>query len=164
MLVGKKLDPMEYIHKIPDTNLDILTCGAIPPNPSELLGSKRMHTFLETLRQEYDRIIIDSPPLLVATDAGVLTSIVDGTVLVLKAGNTTRQAARRAVKLMADLNAKITGAVLNKITIGKNGYYYYDYYYYLYGSYYGEEEHDKKGGWRKNRKHKKSIATDEAST
>jgi polysaccharide biosynthesis transport protein len=164
MLVGKKLEPLEYVHKIPDTNLDIICCGSIPPNPSELLGSKRMHTLLETLRQEYDRIIIDSPPLLVATDAAVLTPIVDGTVLVLKAGDTTRQAARRAVRLMADLNAKVTGAVLNKIMIGKNGYYYYDYYYYLYGSYYGEEDHEKKGGWGKKRKHRKSIASDEIST
>ncbi len=163
MLVGKKLEPQDYIHKIPDINLDVICCGSIPPNPSELLGSRRMRTLLEALRQQYDRIIIDSPPLLVATDSAVLTPVVDGTVLVLKAGETTRQAGRRAVRLMADLNAKVTGAVLNKVMIGKGGYYYYDYYYYLYGGY-EEEEQGKRGLWGKKKKHRKSIASDEIST
>ena len=163
LLVGKKLEPENFIRKTSEPNLEIITCGPIPPNPSELLGSKRMHALLESLRQDYERIILDSPPLMAATDAAVLTPVVDGTVLVTRAGHTTRHMAQRAVKLLMDLNARITGVVLNQIMVGRNGYYYYDYYYH-YGKYYGDEEHEKKGGWLKKRRHRKNVATDEVST
>ena len=161
LLVGTKVDPHLYIQKTAQANLEVITCGPIPPNPSELLGSKRMHTLLEGLRQDYQRVILDSPPIMAATDAAVLTPVVDGTVLVVRAGNTKRQVAQRAVKLLLDLNARITGVVLNEIMIGRNGYYYYDYYYYQYGGYYGEEEEPAKSGWRKKRKHKKYVDLDE---
>jgi len=161
LLVGTKVDPHLYIQKTAQANLEVITCGPIPPNPSELLGSKRMHTLLEGLRQDYQRVILDSPPIMAATDAAVLTPVVDGTVLVVRAGNTKRQVAQRAVKLLLDLNARITGVVLNEIMIGRNGYYYYDYYYYQYGGYYGDEEEPAKSGWRKKRKHKKYVDLDE---
>ncbi len=76
-----------------------------------------MHALLESLRQDYRRIILDSPPLWAATDAAVLTSFVDGTLLVVKAGDTKRNFAQRAVKLLGDLNAKILGVVLNKMDV-----------------------------------------------
>jgi polysaccharide biosynthesis transport protein len=162
MLVAKKLEPEAFLNRNVEPNLDVITCGPIPPNPSELLGSKRMRAMLELMRQEYDRIILDTPPVLAATDAAVLTSMVDGTVLVVRASQTTRQMAQRAVKLLLDLRAKITGVVLNEISLGRNGYY-YDYYYH-YGSYYGEEgEHKEKNGWmKKMRKSRKNVDTQEA--
>jgi capsular exopolysaccharide synthesis family protein len=148
--------PEAFVQKTGQPNLEVITCGPIPPNPSELLGSKRMLALLDSLRQDYERIILDSPPILAATDAAVLTSIVDGTVLVVKAGGTNRQTAQRAVKMLKDLNARIVGVVLNGIMVGKNGYYYYDYYYH-YGHYYGEEDNKEKSSWFKKRTHKKSV-------
>lgn len=151
LLVARKMELNGFVQQTAQPNLDIITSGPIPPNPSELLGSKRMHALLDMLREAYDRVIIDTPPILAATDAAVLTPQVDGTVLVFRAGDTTRQMAQRAVKLLSDLNARITGVVLNEVMVGKNGYYYYDYYYY--GHYYGEEEEE--GGkrrWRKKRR------------
>jgi len=138
LLVSRELDPAAFIQQSGENGLDVLTCGPIPPNPSELLGSKKMAELIEMLRNQYDRIILDSPPLLAATDAAVLTPFIDGTVLVVRAGETRREAAQRTVRILADLNARITGIVLNQLEVRKNGYYYYDYYYY--GHYYGEEE------------------------
>ena len=119
LLVGRELEPEAYIQKTAVDGLDVITCGPIPPNPSELLGSKKMAELLATLRQQYDRIILDSPPVLAATDAAVLTPFIDGTVLVVRAGETKRQAAQRTVQLLTDLNAKITGIVLNELEIRK---------------------------------------------
>jgi polysaccharide biosynthesis transport protein len=154
LLVSKEMKPEAFIQKTAEPKLDVLACGPIPPNPSELLGSKRMLALLELLRQDYERIILDSPPLLAATDAAVLTPIIDGTVLVLRAGETTRQMAHRAIKLLTDLNARITGIVLNDMMLSKNGYYYYNYYHY--GQYYGEEADDGGKSKRKKRKRVKS--------
>jgi Mrp family chromosome partitioning ATPase len=116
---------------------------------------------MESIRQDYERIILDTPPILAATDAAVLTPLVDGTVLVVKAGDTSRQTAQRAIKMLTDLKAKIVGVVLNGIMLGKNGYYYYDYYYYQYGHYYGEEETKEKSSWFKKRMVRKSVEKDE---
>jgi polysaccharide biosynthesis transport protein len=151
LLVSKEMKPEAFIQKTAEPKLEVLACGPIPPNPSELLGSKRMLTLLEMLRKDYERIILDSPPLLAATDAAVLTPIIDGTVLVLRAGETTRQMAQRAIKLLTDLNARVAGVVLNDLMLSKNGYYYYDYYHY--GHYYGEEADD--GGKSKRKKRKR---------
>lgn len=150
LLVGTKVDPEPYIQKTTQANLEVITCGQTPPNPPDLLGSKRMHALLESLRKDYKFIILDTPPLWAATDAAVLTSFVDGTLLVIKAGDTKRHFAQRAVKLLGDLNARIIGVVLNKMAAGKDGYYYYDYYYYQYGLSYRDEDEKKQSRWRKN--------------
>jgi len=163
MLVGRKLEREGFLQKTAEPNLELITCGPIPPNPSELLGSKRMHTFLDSLRQDYDRIILDSPPILAATDAAVLTPFVDGTILIVRSGDTTRQMAQRAIKLLMSVNTRITGVVLNEIMIGRDSYYYYDYYYCHYGKYYGDEDSEEKSSWLKRRNHRKSVETDELS-
>ena len=161
LLVNRTLESDAFIRKTAQPNLVVITCGPIPPNPSELLGSKRMQAFVESMRQDYDRIILDSPPLMAATDALVLTPLVDGIVLIIKAGETTRQVAQRAVKQLKDVNARVTGVVLNEIMVGRNGNYYYDYYYH-YGSYYGEEEeHKKKTFWQRKKKPEKNVAKDD---
>ena len=149
LLVGTKVDPQLYVQKTAQANLEVITCGPMPPNPPDLLGSKRMHALLESLRHDYKFIILDSPPLWAATDAAVLTSFVDGTMLVVKAGETRRHFAQRAVKLLGDLNARIIGVVLNKMAAGKDGYYYYDYYYYQYGLPYRDEDEKKPSRWKK---------------
>ncbi len=114
-------------------NLDLISCGPTPPNPSEILGSKKMGLLLQGLRKSYKRIIIDTPPVNAVTDAVVLSKSVDGVVLVIKAGDTPRQVIRNAVDHLNNVNAHILGAVLNGVEMGKDKYYYYQYSYYYYG-------------------------------
>jgi capsular exopolysaccharide synthesis family protein len=159
LLVGTGVDPQLFVQKTTQANLEVITCGPTPPNPPDLLGSKRMHALLESSRQDYKFIILDSPPLWAATDAAVLTSFVDGTLLVVKAGDTRRHFAQRAVKLLGDINAKIIGVVLNKMEAGKDGYYYYDYYYYQYGLSYRDKDEKKQSRWWKNGQREKGPIT-----
>lgn len=86
-----------------DSNLTIVPAGTPPPNPSELLGSNRMQRFIEYARGHYDAVILDSPPLLAVSDALVLSALVDGVLLVVRAGSTTHEHARRAVTLLTGL-------------------------------------------------------------
>lgn len=134
---------MSDVHKTEIPNLDIITCGSIPPNPSELLGSKKMEEFLADLEKKYDRIIFDTPPVLAVTDAVVLSGKVDGVVIVVKAGETHKNAILRAKELLESARASnILGAVLNMVEHGKtSGYYYYyrQYYGKKYGKYYGDK-------------------------
>ena len=114
-------------------NLDIIPCGPIPPNPSEILGSPRMSKLMEFLRKTYSKIIIDSPPITAVTDAVVLGSLVDGTVLVIRAGGTPREIVRNGLNQLKGVNSPILGVVLNGVDMDRDGYYYYQYYYYYYG-------------------------------
>jgi capsular exopolysaccharide synthesis family protein len=93
--------------------LDVLPSGAVPPNPSELLGSHQMGVLLEALRQRYDYLIIDTAPLLPVTDAAVLSTLADGALLVLRHGTTTREHAERAVQSLTSVNGRLLGTVLN---------------------------------------------------
>lgn len=117
-------------------NLDIIPCGPIPPNPSEILGSKRMESVLELLGKNYTRILLDSPPVTAVTDAVVLAKAVDGVLVVVRAGETPREIVQNGVENLRGVNANILGAILNGVNMGKDGYDYYQYYYY----YYGEDE------------------------
>lgn len=128
-------DFTSVIQNVSLLNLDILTSGPIPPNPSELLGSNRMKDFLKNIEAEYDYILLDTPPINSVTDAAVLSSIVDGVILVLGYGKTDIEAAKRAKDLLLKVNAKILGVVLNEIP-QKGGDYYYSYYY--------DEDHNRK--------------------
>ncbi len=115
-------------------NLNILTCGNIPPNPSELLNSPRMTEFLETLREEFDVIILDTPPLLPVTDAAVLGTRVDGCVLVYRAGTIARGALKRAKLQLDNVRANVWGVVLNsmraEVTVDLDSFRYQSSYYY----------------------------------
>jgi capsular exopolysaccharide synthesis family protein len=112
-------------------NLYILTSGTRPPNPAELLASDKMKKFLEELKQEFDYIIIDTPPIIMVTDAQVLSQYADGCLLVVSAGEADKDAAIKAKELLEKVNAKILGVVLNKLDTSRKGYYgyYYTYYY-----------------------------------
>jgi len=130
-------------------NLDILPCGLVPPNPSELLGSGRMADLLRELSSQYDRIVLDSPPLASVTDAAVLARLTDLTVVVLYSNRTTRNGARNGAQIVHSVGGHLAGTVLNAVDLDRNAYY-YQYYYYHYGYYYGED------GERRSRKERKS--------
>jgi succinoglycan biosynthesis transport protein ExoP len=119
------------LQRVPQQNrLALLASGPLPPNPSELLASRRTLDVLESLRSEADVVLIDSPPVLPVTDALVLSDRVDATLLVCVSGATTRKDAARAVELLSQVDAPLVGTVLNGVT-GEAAYgYAYDYGYY----------------------------------
>lgn len=106
-------------------HLDILTCGPIPPNPTELLASKRMEEILNHAKQLYDVIIFDTPPILAVTDAKILANIVDGCMLVIRSKQTKLEEVERAIDLLDDGHAKMLGAILNDKDKSDSSYYYY---------------------------------------
>ncbi|HWR21409.1 MAG TPA: polysaccharide biosynthesis tyrosine autokinase, partial [Verrucomicrobiae bacterium] len=114
------------------TLLYLLPAGQSPLNPAELLGSERMSATLDLLTQQFRYVIIDSPPVLGFTDSVLLSTLVEGTLFVIRAGKTSRDAAQRAVGTLDAVNAKILGVVLNHLNLQGNGYSYYqdyhDYY------------------------------------
>lgn len=114
-------------------SLAALVCGPIPPNPAELLSSDRMITMLQEASEEYNLVILDSPPLLNVADSRVLATRAEGVVLVVKGGVTTRETAQRAEACAADVGANIIGVVLNDIDVRKDEYSYYSYHYHGYG-------------------------------
>ena len=121
-------------------NLNVLTSGPIPPNPAELLGSKRMKDFLEEIKKDYDMIILGTPPVGLVTDSAVLSTIADGLIYVTAVGQTDVEVIKRAKELLDKVDANIIGVVLNKIPI--EGRSYYKYQYYQYSNYYGEDDLD----------------------
>ena len=120
-----------------DDNLYLLPTGPIPPNPSEILGSDRMAFLLEHLQNMFDVIIIDTPPLLPASDALLIAPLVHGVVFVVKAGYMNREMVVKAVNQLDMTGTKILGVVLNNVNVKKEGY--YNYYRKYYSEYYGEQ-------------------------
>ncbi|WP_182902010.1 polysaccharide biosynthesis tyrosine autokinase [Microbispora sp. H10830] len=107
--------------------LSVLPSGRIPPNPSELLGSRGMRSVLAQLTEEYDMVIIDAPPLLPVTDAAALGAICDGALLVVRHGKTRREQVLRAGELLSSINARLVGTVLNFVPAKQGSYYGYGY-------------------------------------
>ncbi|MGL5693390.1 MAG: CpsD/CapB family tyrosine-protein kinase [Peptostreptococcaceae bacterium] len=128
VLTGQK-EVEKCIEKTKVKNLDILKVGKIPPNPSEMLQSKKMQNFMEVLKQHYDYIFIDSPPVGIVTDASILSQYADGTILLVGSKETEIEAAKMAKERLEKVNAKILGAILNKFEPNENSYGYYNYYY-----------------------------------
>ena len=110
--------------------LDALTAGVIPPNPSELLGSERMQNILQRAKEEYDYVLIDTPPVLPVTDSLVLGRMVDGLILVIDSGEIKVEMAREVKNQLVHAGANILGVVLNKVRSEHHGYGYGYYYYY----------------------------------
>ena len=108
------------------TKLDVLPAGALPPNPSELLGSAAMHRLLEQLRAEYDMVVFDSPPALTVTDSTVLGASTDGMIIVVRSGETEEAAAQQTLAQLRRGHARVAGAVLNGIAKQADRYYYYE--------------------------------------
>lgn len=114
-------------------NLTLLPSGPIPPNPAELLDQKTMDKVLSIVREEFEIIYIDTPPLLSVTDPIILAKRADGVILVVMADATPAKIATRSYTLLKEAGANIIGTVLNKVDIGPGGYYRYRYYRYYYG-------------------------------
>lgn len=128
-----------FIQETEVPGVSVLTSGPIPPNPAELVGSKRMKHLLEELSEQFDVVLIDTPPIITVTDAAIIAQEVDGVILVLASGEVNKDFALRAKDQLDKVGAKILGAVLNKADIKTSEYYYY--------YYHGSEE---KGKSRKN--------------
>src|SRR5271165_7107817 len=124
-------------------NLNILPAGTPPPNPAELLASTNMRDVLDELRGQYDHIVVDTPPTLSVTDAVVLSPRADAIVLVIRSGQTTKQALRRSRDVLMQVNAKVSGVLLNAVDLSSPDYYYYYEYQGKYSRYYRDgESHD----------------------
>ncbi|WP_444684994.1 CpsD/CapB family tyrosine-protein kinase [Alkalicoccus luteus] len=106
-------------------NLDVLPSGPLPPNPSELLGSQRMKQFMQHVKDRYDYVIFDAPPVNAVTDAQILAGHTDGVVLVIRSGKTEEDHAERAVESLKKVDANLIGAVLNDRQMEQSQYYYY---------------------------------------
>jgi capsular exopolysaccharide synthesis family protein len=121
----------DIIRKTPLENLEVITSGTIPPNPSELLGSLQMKKFLDTLKEMYDIIIIDSPPCISVTDSEILFNLTDGTILVAQANKTAKDAFFKTYQNLYKINKhNLLGTVLNNFRFQQTYGYYYNYYYY----------------------------------
>lgn len=124
-----KLD--KYILPTNIKGVDLLTTGPMPPNPVELLGSENNRRLIKTLRKKYDIILLDCPPVLGLSDALILTQFSDANIMTFSIKKTKKENLERAIKAFDTANAKITGIVVNRATMSKNGYYgyYYNDYY-----------------------------------
>src|SRR4029079_18113317 len=111
-------------------NLSIIPAGPLPPNPAELVHSTKFKASPADVRGRFERVIIDSPPVVPVTDAAILSTLVDGTILVVRAFKTTKDLARHALRALVDVGANMAATVLNVVNLNKSEYKYSHYYYY----------------------------------
>lgn len=123
ILIGKE-KIQDAVHEY-NEHLDILPSGKLPPNPSEMLGSRAMEKLLGELKEKYEVIILDTAPLQAVTDAQVLSTKADGTILVIRAEKTKKESVLQAKNLLEKVNANIIGTVLNGVENTRKKYYYY---------------------------------------
>jgi len=123
---------LSVVNRYKESNIHLLPSGPIPPNPAELLGSEQMRSLVERASNHFKYVIIDSPPIASFTDGVLISSIVDGVLLVVQGGKTSRQVVKRTRQMLHEIGAKVIGVVLNKIDLRSQEYYYYhqDYKYY----------------------------------
>lgn len=114
-ILSGKAEMQDALFHIDIENLTIMSAGAVPENPAELLASDKMKSFILDLRREYDFVIIDTPPIIPVTDSGILGAEADGVLMVIQAGRTQRGIVRRATELLHQCHAKILGYVLTNI-------------------------------------------------
>lgn len=127
-VLTNQIEVDEVIRETDIENLSVITSGPVPPNPSELLGSKTMQKLIEQLTINFDLIVFDAPPTLSVTDAQILSNTMDGTVLVVDAGSTEKETILKAKELLEQSDAKILGVVLNNYKASDGDHYYYEYY------------------------------------
>src|SRR4029453_1210054 len=121
------------------TGLHVLTSGPIPPNPAELLGSDQMRRLIRALQAKFNHVVVDSPPVSSFTDGVLISTMVDGVLLVVHGGRSSRHIVRRSRQLLQDVGAKIFGVVLNNVSLQSHDYYYYQ-------RYYGQKYYAKEAG------------------
>ena len=155
-------DWLGLIRSTPISNLFCLPSGEIPPNPAELLSSSRMHTFLNELKEHFDIVLIDSPPVISVADAPIIASFVEGTLFVTRAGLIPRNLCQRAKHALETVNSRVIGGILNSVTSQQQSYYYGNYYGYGYQSYsyYGDDTPSKK---KRGKKKHKAVGVDKAA-
>ena len=129
-------DMLAMVRQDEESGLHILTSGPIPPNPAELLGSDQMRRLLAVLQTKYAHVVVDSPPVSSFTDGVLISTMVDGVLLVVHGGKSSRHIVRRSKQLLSDVGAKIFGVVLNNVNLQSHDYYYYQ-------SYYGQKYYEK---------------------
>lgn len=140
LFVQSKIVLNGTLRETPIDNLFVITSGALPPNPAELLGSEKMSEILQVVSERTDIILLDSPPVMAVTDAVVLAPRVDGVLLVVKPGTTKYAACRQAIEQLHRVGANILGVVLNDVEITRSRYHYYrGYYYTYYDKYYNDD-------------------------
>jgi succinoglycan biosynthesis transport protein ExoP len=135
LMVGHTV-PSACIRKSNVQGLWLLTGGRIPPNPAELLGSRRFKDFVHSLSDHFDSVIIDSPPAMAVTDAAIAASIATGVIFVVGSEMTSRHAARTALQQLQNGRCPFLGVVLNRVDLERNAYYYSHYYRREYAQYY----------------------------
>lgn len=123
----------ECLRQTGQEGLQILTCGPIPPNPAELLESQRMGNLIDELRERFDLVLFDAPPIIAVTDASILTARLDGLLLLLGINKVTRKASRHAIQLLGRAKVKVWGMVVRGVRPDNDGYY-YSYYHRYYGN------------------------------
>jgi succinoglycan biosynthesis transport protein ExoP len=129
-------DMLAMVRHDEESGLSVLTSGPIPPNPAELLGSDQMRRLLAALQANYTHVVVDSPPVSSFTDGVLISTMVDGVLLVVHGGRSSRHIVRRSKQLLNDVGAKIFGVVLNNVNLQSHDYYYYQ-------SYYGQKYYEK---------------------
>ncbi|MCA9897855.1 MAG: polysaccharide biosynthesis tyrosine autokinase [Ardenticatenaceae bacterium] len=140
--------------------LQIMTCGPVPPNPSEMLGSAKMRRLLDVLDKQFDFVIVDSPPVLSVTDAAVLGALAGITLIVVRANKSRKDEFKQVIERLVDVNSHLAGVVLNSLKSGSEGHNFYYYYkdpYYTYG-----DEPDKDSGEPKSKLRKRFLRGQEA--
>lgn len=123
-ILSEHKDYKAFISKTEVPNLEILSCGPVPPNPSEMLSSKAMKSLMEQLKSAYDIVIVDTPPVGLVTDAQVLSTLVDGVILVVASEKAKVDAVRNARELLKNVNSNILGVILNRVRKKEKAYYY----------------------------------------
>jgi capsular exopolysaccharide synthesis family protein len=124
----KEVEAEKVLHNSLVNNLWVMTSGPIPPNPAEILASHRTAEVLTHLLETYDYVLIDAPPVLAVTDASILSTVVDGVVLVINATATRTDLARESTEQFKKANARVIGVVLNQVKMDSNDHKYYYYY------------------------------------
>jgi capsular exopolysaccharide synthesis family protein len=126
LLTDKALDVASVARSSYIENLDLIPCGVIPPNPSELLNSNRMTEIMAEMEAEYDLVIFDSPPLLAVADAQILAAKTDGTLVIVPSGEVNIDELDQAREALENVNANVLGTVMNKVELEAHSYYYYE--------------------------------------
>jgi capsular exopolysaccharide synthesis family protein len=147
-LAGEMDEISELVHTSEVPNLDVICCGAIPSNPSELTGSNRMREFLQRVKGQYDRVVLDCPPVSAVSDPLVISAMSDGVVYVTKFNKIRREHGRKSVQRIQNAGIQILGVVINDIDFEGKDSYYYSYYYHqnqYYSTHYKSQPTPKSG-------------------
>ena len=133
---ASEADMLAMVETDEASGLDVMSSGPIPPNPAELLGSDQMRRLMTALQARYTHVIVDSPPISSFTDGVLISTMVDGVLMVVHGGKSSRHIVRRSKQLLNDVGAKVLGVVLNNVNLQSHDYYYYQ-------SYYGRKYYEK---------------------